>query len=217
MFRLTRFIIILLLSFNTQADNFYGSTNPEMIRIPGGNYEMGKYEVTQLQWHTVMGSNPSDPRSSCANCPVNYVNWYDVQEFLQKLNAQTGKQYRLPTEAEWKYACYGGTKIEYCGSNDINAVAWHDGNSGNQPHPVGQKRANAYGLYDMSGNVSEWTQDKYTQDPANNQGDWRVLRGGGYTSSEIFHRAELPDHRLKASEASERFYTKGFRLARTLP
>ena len=124
-----------------------------MIAIPGKNYEMSKYEVTQGQWQAIMGSNPSYFKSCGENCPVDQVSWNDIQEFLQKLNAKTGKQYRLPSEAEWEYACYGGSQTEYCGGNDLNSVAWNRDNSNKTTHPVGQKQANGFGLYDMSGNA----------------------------------------------------------------
>ncbi len=161
---------------------------PEMVLVQGGRFQMGsedggkdekpvhtvelddfyvsKYEVTQKQWREVMGENPSEFKN-CDDCPVEQVSWEDVQEFLKKLNAQTGQNYRLPTEAEWEYAARGGQKsqgYEYAGSNDLDKVAWYDGNSGYKTHPVGQKQPNELGLYDMSGNVWEWCQDAYDAD-----------------------------------------------------
>jgi formylglycine-generating enzyme required for sulfatase activity len=109
-----------------------------------------------------MGSNPSHFKGN--NLPVENVSWNDVQEFIRKLNQQTGKRYRLPTEAEWEYAARGGSQgssTKYAGSNSIGDVAWYDGNSGNKTQPVGQKRPNELGLYDMSGNVWEWCADWY--------------------------------------------------------
>ncbi len=179
---------------------------PKMIAIPGKNYEMGKYEVTQAEWEAVMGNKPSKFKG--ANLPVEQVSWNDIQEYLAKLNQKTGKQYRLPTEAEWIYACYGGSQTEYCGSNDINAVAWHDGNSGNQTHPAGQKQANGYGLYDMSGNAWEWMEDCREGDCS-----LRMLRGGSWVNDLKFVRAMSRSWDFTTGRNNN----FGFRLARTLP
>jgi formylglycine-generating enzyme required for sulfatase activity len=89
------------------------------------------------------------------------VSWDNIQTFLQKFNEKTGKQYRLPTEAEWEYACCSGGASEYCGSDNMDSVAWYASNSGRTTHPATIKQANAFGLYDMSGNVREWVQDSY--------------------------------------------------------
>jgi len=195
--------------------------NIEMIAVKGGTFKMGctseqsdcdddekpihsvtvddfyigKYEVTQAQWKAIMGSNPSHFDDCGSNCPVENVSWKDVQEFIEKLNQKTGKNYRLPTEAGWEYAARGGGKskgYKYAGSNSIGSIAWYDGNSGNKTHPVGQKQANELGIYDMSGNVWEWCSDWYDSDyysssPRNNpagpsSGSYRVLRGGGWWS-----------------------------------
>lgn len=152
-------------------------------------FQIGKTEVTQGQWKAVMGSYPPELRfKECGdNCPVERVSWDDIQVFIQKLNEQTGGGYRLPTEAEWEYACRAGDKQKYCGSDDIDAVAWYGKNSGYKTHPVGVKQANAWGINDMSGNVWEWVADSYHSDyngaPVDGkewQGDGtvRVLRGG---------------------------------------
>jgi formylglycine-generating enzyme required for sulfatase activity len=185
---------------------------PAMVRIPGKNYEMGKYEVTQAEWKAVMGSNPSHFANCGDTCPVEKVSWDDIQTFLQKLNAKTGRQYRLPTEAEWEYACYGGNKTEYCGSNDIDSVAWYGnngqpgGNSNQRTHPAGQKQANGYGLYDMSGNVWEWMENAH-------ESGGRVVRGGSWDGAAYLARAAI---RLRIGSAN-RLNVIGFRLARTLP
>ena len=178
---------------------------PAMIRIPGKNYEIGKYDVTQKEWQTVMGTNPSNFTSCGDNCPVEQVSWNDIQEFLQKLNAKTGRQYRLPNEEEWEYACYGGNKTEYCGGSDLNSVAWYRDNSNGTTHPVGQKQANGYGLYDMSGNVWQWMQNEY--------GSGRALRGGSWGYSTVFLRASSRSFNDPAGRDDD----SGFRLARTLP
>jgi hypothetical protein len=180
----------------------------EMVPIPNKNYEIGKFDVTQGEWKVVMGNNPSHFSKCGDNCPVENVSWNDVQEFIQKLNAKTGKQYRLPTEAEWEYACYGGSESEYCGSNNLDAVGWYIVNSNKQTHLVGQKQANEYGLYDMSGNVWQWVQDWY-----DNSYQHRTLRGGswGNLTENVSAAFRFGD------EPSLRYFTFGFRLARTLP
>ncbi len=138
-------------------------------------FYIGKYEVTQAQWQAIMGSNPSNFKGG--NNPVEKVSWNDVQEFIKRLNAATGRNYALPTEAQWEYAAREGknSSYEYSGSNNINSVAWYDGNSGSTTHPVGQKSPNALGIYDMTGNVWEWCQDCYDSSCS-----YRVYRGGGW-------------------------------------
>ena len=183
-------------------------------------YDIGKYEVTQAQWQKVMGSNPSHFKGS--NKPVEQVSWDDVQGFIRKLNQQAERRYRLPTEAEWEYACRGGGGDQkYCGGNNANSVAWYDNNSGGTTYDVGQKQANELGLYDMSGNVWEWVQDWYSSDyysnsPANNPGgpssggSYRVFRGGSWYS----HASRL--HSVYRSNYSPGIRSShlGFRLAR---
>jgi hypothetical protein len=176
-----------------------------MIHIPGKNYEMGKYDVTQAQWKALMGTNPSSFVSCGDNCPVEQVSWNDVHDFLQKLNAKTGRQYRLPIEEEWEYACYGGKKTEYCGGDDLKAVAWYNENSGNTTHPVGQKQANGYGLFDMSGSVWQWMENEYSVG--------RALRGGSWLDYAGNLRASDRSYVVPSARGSN----SGFRLARTLP
>jgi formylglycine-generating enzyme required for sulfatase activity len=161
-------------------------------KVTVSSFYIGKYPVTQAQWEAVMGNNPSEFKN-CENCPVENVSWYDCQGFIQKLNAKTGKTYRLPTEAEWEYAARGGKRskgYKYAGSNEIEAVAWYGGNSNDKTHPVGQKKPNELGIYDMTGNVWEWCCDwygesYYNSSPGNNpkgpeSGRYRVLRGGSW-------------------------------------
>ncbi len=175
----------------------------EMLALPSG-IKLGKYEVTQAQWRAVMGSNPSKFTSCGDDCPVEMVSWNDVQEFIQRLNQQTGQRYRLPTEDEWYTACQAGDIREYCGSNSIDSVAWYYSNSGTTTHPVGRKQANAWGLYDMSGNVLEFTSTCYEGDCAR-----RVLRGGSWAFLPEFVRAAFRTW----NDVTNRDSNIGFRLA----
>ena len=182
-----------------------------MVRIPGRNYAMDRTEVTQKQWRAVMGGDPPELYSEhkgCDDCAVTDVSWHDAKEFIAKLNARTQGGYRLPTEAEWEYACRAGATQEYCGSDSVEAVAWYDGNSGGKVHPVAQKQANAWGLYDLSGNAWEWTEDCYEGDCGR-----RVVRGGSWSNAAYFARAAYRSF----FDAGNRFINHGFRLARTLP
>jgi formylglycine-generating enzyme required for sulfatase activity len=177
-----------------------GSDEKPVHTVTVGNFSIGKYEVTQAQWRAVMGNNPSYNKN-CDNCPVEQVSWDDVQQFLSKLNSLSSKRYRLPTEAEWEFAARGGNGsngFKYSGSNDVNAVAWYDSNSGNKTHPVGGKSANELGIYDMSGNVWEWCSDwydskYYSSSPSSNPtgavtGTSRVLRGGSWYGNAVYCR-----------------------------
>jgi formylglycine-generating enzyme required for sulfatase activity len=182
------------------------------------SFRIGKYEVTQAQWVAVMGSNPSCfPKGD--RYPVEQVSWDSVQVYLTKLNALTGRSYRLPTEAEWEYAARGGRKsagYQYSGSNTIDEVAWYNGNSGDSTHTVGKKAPNELGIYDMSGNVWEWCSDwvgSYSDDAVTNpagaeDGSYRVIRGGGWSNSTPPCCAAL---RL-SSEPSYCFTSLGFRV-----
>ena len=158
------------------------------------DFNLGKYKVTQRQWEKIMGNNPSGNKECGPNCPVENVSWNVVQEFIKKLNTKSGKQFRLPTEAEWEYAARsGGKKEKWAGISDETALAeyaWYDKDGASSPRPVGLKKANGLGLYDMSGNVWEWCQDWYNEgyyaaSPKNNPpgpdtGSTRVLRGRIY-------------------------------------
>jgi len=165
------------------------------------DFYLGKYEVTQGQWEKVMGDNPS--RFKGRDNPVERVSWNDVQQFIDHLNIQSGRKYRLPTEAEWEYAARsGGEKEKYAGTSqesELGQYAWYYINSGKQTHPVGQKNPNALGLHDMSGNVWEWCSDWYGENyykgrprinpegPGN--GVNRVLRGGSWFDDPGWMRA----------------------------
>ena len=161
------------------------------------SYMIGKTEVTQELWEAVMGSNPSNFKGS--NLPVEQVSWEDCQTFIRKLNALTGKNFRLPTEAEWEFAVRGGNKsrgYKYSGSNTLSNVAWYDDNSSYKTHPVATKAPNELGIYDMSGNVYEWCSDWYSSYSSSSQynpigpfsGLRRVYRGGSWDFDAWFCR-----------------------------
>jgi len=180
------------------------------------DFNLGKYEVTQEQWQKVMGDNPSEFKACGGNCPVDSVSWDMAQEFIKKLNALTKKKYRLPTEAEFEFAARSGGKNEkWAGTNDeatLVEYAWYDKNSGETTHPVGQKKPNGLGLYDMAGNVREWCQDQYhdgfyAMSPKNNpeSSEGRVAvendpqkqhaqRGGGWHNDSNLNRTVARRH-----------------------
>lgn len=169
---------------------------------------MGRYEVTQEQWQKIMGSNPSGLKKS--QHPVENVSWHDAQEFLGRLNKRSGRTYRLPTEAEWEYACRAGGG-KYCGGDNPDVFAWHEENSSGSSRPAGRKQANAFGLHDMSGNVWEWCSDKFDKNyyaiggVRNNPrgpsgGDEQVVRGGSagsrvHNCRAAFRFRNRPDYR----------------------
>ncbi len=165
------------------------SDNECQHQVTVKSFSIGKYEVSQADWFEILGSKFSRFQR-CDECPVEGVSWNDVQDFLQALNKKhPGKNFRLPTEAEWEYAARGGNKSQgykYAGSNDLKKVAWYSGNSGSKTHRVGELAANELGLYDMSGNVWEWCQDKYRPYPGCSSpwetSTYRVLRGGSWGS-----------------------------------
>ncbi len=186
------------------------------------DFYMGKYLVTQGQWKDIMGYDPSLFSSCGENCPVENVSWSDTQVFIGKLNGKTGKNYRLPTEAEWEYAARsGGRQEKWAGTSselELQQYAWYDRNSGDKTHPVGQKKPNGLGLYDMSGNVWEWCQDwfddsYYRDGPRNNptgpgSGQDKMLRGGSWFNGRNYVRAET---RFGFDPASP-YILGGFRL-----
>ena len=176
------------------------------VRLTRGYY-MQTTPVTQAQWEAVTGENPSRFKQAGPNAPVEQVSWDDVQEFIRKLNQrERTDRFRLPMEAEWEYACRAGTETAFCngpitdlGGLDLNLdkVGWFDGNSGGTTQPVGKKEPNAWGLYDMHGNVWEWCQDwfgAYLDDPVTasrgpEKGSDRVLRGGSWSNGALFCRS----------------------------
>lgn len=224
-----------------------GDIKLEMVKIPAGTFTMGadeyanekpkhqvnlqefylgKYPVTQEQYQAVMGNNPSNFKDDPKN-PVEEISWDNAQAFCKKLNQLTGKKYRLPTEAEWEYACRAGTQTRYYFGDDATKLGdygWYDKNSGSKTHPVGQKKPNDWGLYDMSGNVWEWCEDPYHDSYANkpekikNNGNtiWplsdissRVLRGGSWFDVSWVCRSAV----RSGYNADVRNNNIGFRLA----
>jgi sulfatase modifying factor 1 len=198
---------------------------PEMVFVEGGVFQMaenykvslsdfsiGKYPIKQAEWKAVMGNNPSHFKEY-VKCPVENVRWDDVQVFLKILNENTGKKYRMPTEAEWEFAARGSNQsngLAYSGNNNIDKVAWYMGNSCSQLHPVGAKKANEIGIHDMSGNVWEWCSDWYgsykntgevvVNPTGSDKGSDRVLRGGSWNDPSewcrvSYRRGYIPDNR----------------------
>jgi formylglycine-generating enzyme required for sulfatase activity len=199
------------------SECYSGESQAHRVRITQG-FQIGKYEVTQEQWQAAMGSNPS--RGQGATLPVEAVSWDDIQGFLQRLNSRNdGFLYRLPTEAEWEYAARAGTTDKYAGASTLEDIAWYQSNSGGQTHPVGQKRPNAWGLYDMLGNIQEWCQDwydgsYYSSSPVENpagpsSGQTRILRGGSFYGSARYVRVSI-----RGSNVGERHVSRGFRCVR---
>ncbi|MDP2899170.1 MAG: formylglycine-generating enzyme family protein, partial [bacterium] len=194
------------------------------VTLTRGFY-MGVYEVTQEEWEKVMGSNPSEFKGP--KNPVETVSWHDAQEFARRLSQKENVTYRLPTEAEWEYACRAGTTTEFYWGDDpdcreMGDYAWYYYNSGETTHPVGQKKPNARGLYDMSGNVWEWCQDWYADkyssasqtDPTGPAGgSGRVDRGGGWRSYAFGCRSAWRGW----NSPSDRGDGLGFRLVRAIP
>jgi formylglycine-generating enzyme required for sulfatase activity len=221
----------------------------EMIYIPGGSFLMGygeygtgrgdtfehpqhhvtvspfylgKYPVTQGQWQAIMGSNPSRFKSN--KLPVENVSWHDAVKFCDLISNRTGKSYRLPTEVEWEYACRAGSDKKYCFDNDeflLLNYAWFRRNSDQKTHPVGLKKPNAWGLYDMHGNIWEWCGDdwhwNYDGAPTDGRawidvplrGSGRVSRGGSWYTEAAFCRASFRNH----VPPDDRGSAGGFRLA----
>jgi formylglycine-generating enzyme required for sulfatase activity len=212
----------------------YDDEKPRHKVILTRDFLMGKYPVTEALWESVMGSNPSHFKG--VNKPVEKVSWFDVVEFCNKLSKREGlepaytingenvtcnwsaKGYRLPTEAEWEYSARSGQRFKYAGSNNVDEVAWYTNNSGKETHPVGLKKPNGFGLYDMSGNVFEWCWDRFgdyssgTQtDPTGpDRGPIRVIRGGCWR---YYARSARVSNRF-GFDPSSRSYDLGFRLLR---
>ena len=186
------------------------------------SFSLGKYEITQAEWVAVMGDNPSENEGK--NFPVDHVNWEMAQSFVEKLSKLTGKKYRLPSEAEWEYAARAGTSKEYYDSDEmasLEAYAWFNANSDKEVHAVGGKKPNRFGLYDMYGNVWEWTQDCWNpnyQGAPETQVAWeegnceyRINRGGSWSNVARMLRSAFRS-RFAATLKSPYF---GLRVARS--
>ena len=185
------------------------------------SFDLGKFEITQAQWRSVMGANPSKYSGCGDNCPVEQVSWNEAQQFIQRLNGQKRGVFRLPTEAEWEYACRsGGGPQDYAGGGaaDLDELAWYNkGEGGNTTHPVGTKKPNGLGLHDMSGNVWEWVQDTFTSPYGAKPGDReariedkRVLRGGSWEGKASSVRCAIRNRQ----DADRRDPRLGFRVVR---
>ncbi len=196
------FALIRAGAFTMGSNTGYGSEKPAREVKITKDFYIGKYEVTQEHWQAVMGRNPSNHQG--AKYPVEMVSWEDCQEFVAKLNAKVGgAAFRLPTEAEWEYACRAGSTTAYSfgdASDSLADYAWYGGNS-DITRPVGEKKPNPWGLYDMYGNVSEWCQDwkaDYTKpkDPARCPhcgGEWCQLTRTDYKTTPV-NDPQGPEH-----------------------
>lgn len=230
----------------------FGNAKPVRIVHITRAFALSETEVTQAQYQAVMGNNPSGHKDTpdSAQHPVEAVSWFDAVKYCNRLSELEGRKpcytvqteegehgakfervewpdasctaYRLPTEAEWEYAARADQPYQYAGSDDLDRVAWHNGNSSDTTHPVAQKAPNAWFLHDMSGNVWEWVWDRYsdsylgaeTQDPRGARtGGFRVQRGGSFLSDAS--RARVALRRFNMTSSRDR--DVGFRLARSLP
>ena len=200
-----------------QGSSGYSSEKP-VHEVTLSTFSIGQTEVTQKLWFAVMGENPSACRGVW-NRPVENVNWNDCKSFITRLNQITGKTFRLPTEAEWEYAARGGSLsqgFKYSGSMNANEVGWFYNNCHNVTQPVATKLPNELGIYDMSGNVSEWCSDWYgsyssqaqTNPTGPSTGEYRVRRGGAWTGDNDYGRVSS----RSSNSASYRYYGIGMRL-----
>ncbi len=192
-------------------------------RVCLDSFEIGKTEVTQGQWKAVMGINPSRFSACGDNCPVEQVSWDDAQEFIRALNAKKQGTYRLPTEAEWEYACRSagkdGAYPNGITPESVQRVAWSKEFSGGQSHPVATREPNGLGIYDMNGNVWEWVQDTFAtpydtgltpNNPVHETGEKRVLRGGSWDGKAPYVRCQIRNRNLP----DRRDWRLGVRLVR---
>jgi len=185
------------------------------------SFKIAKYEVTQAEWQSVMGDSSNlSLHQGCATCPVEEVSWNDVQLFIRNLNAMTGRHYQLPTEAQWEFAARGGNRskgYKYAGSDYVDEVVFPCGTFTGETQPVGSKRPNELGIYNMSGNVAEWCQDWFNPDdipgtqpdpPGPSSGFGHVIRGGSWG----VHPSECEVTSFKMGYPNDRNARVGFRL-----
>ena len=206
-------------TFNMGSDKYDTSEMP-VHQVTLSTFGIGKYEVTQEEWQMVMGSNPTTTKNRGARVPVTNVTWNDCQKFIQKLNAMTGKHFRLPTEAEWEYAARGGKnggRHVYAGSDKLDDVGWYKDNA-EHASQVGMKAPNELGLYDMTGNVFEWVNDWYApyQNTKQNNpkgpatGSDRLIKGGSFQNVEKYLHVTNRQFHLMPDQCS---WSLGLRLA----
>ncbi len=192
-------------------------------KVQLSGFWIGKYEVTQGEYEALMGKNSSCFKGD-ARRPVENVSWHDAKEFCAKFSSKYGVTARLPTEAEWEYAARAGTTTAYYWGDNIDGnYCWYEDNSGLETHPVGEKRPNAWGLYDMAGNVCEWCEDWYALDYYSKSsakdpkgplsGSDRVLRGGSWYFSGDLARSAYRDRGLPAGHGG----SYGFRVVLSAP
>lgn len=211
-----------------QGDDAWINEKP-VHSVTLSDYYIGKFEVTQELWEKVMGTTIKQQRdkedrslsllSVGSAYPMYFVNWEEAWEFCRRLSQLTGRTYVLPTEAQWEYAARGGERskgYKYSGSNTIDNVAWYRDNSNSSAHPVSTKQANELGIYDMSGNVSEWCSDRYSSYSSNVQTDSigpeisseRVFRGGGWFTDAEYCRVSF----RYGYNPGYRYFDGGFRV-----
>jgi formylglycine-generating enzyme required for sulfatase activity len=203
-------------SLTTEADY---EAPAMVVRFEG--FYLGKYEITQKQWESVMGYNPSEIKGD--DLPVTHITWHWALDFVKKLTRKTGHIYRLPTALEWEYACRAGTTSDYYFGTDVSHLKeyeWYKENSGGKPHPVGQKKPNPWGLYDMTGNANEWTATYWDPEPFYRThpddertfwGIYRIVKGSSFLHGRDAHFRSNYAHAYSQYQARKYL---GFRVLR---